>query len=188
MQPNQLATLVLRLLGIYCLVPVIPTISFALTAVSFAQAEPIDGKDHTFSNLALVAAGVLPIIFRLVIGILLLVQSVPWGERLTPKNCDQESSTAITFEQAQVLAFAIAGVLIFANALPLTFKSIFNLVQMLTDSSVYWAVRWREVVGAIGSLIEAALGLILFFRAHWFAKLWRSFRSSPTPAVRSSSM
>ena len=178
MKPNQLATLVLRLLGVYCLALVIPTISFGLSAVSLAQAEPADGKDDRFFDIALVVSGVLPIFIRLATGVLLLVQSRKWGERLVPKDCGQENITAVSFEQAQLLAFAIVGVLIFASALPSTFKSIFNLAQSLTDSSVYWASRWRQGTEATGSLIEAVLGLVLFFRAHWFVKFWRSFQSS----------
>src|SRR5688572_19970780 len=118
MKPNQLATLVLRLLGIYCLIQVIPAISVVPTAVSFAQAPSVDGKEHTLLNLTIILAAVLPFAFRFIAGVLLLAHSVKWGERLIPKDGSQGNIAAISFEQAQALAFAIAGVLIFADALP----------------------------------------------------------------------
>ena len=187
MKPNQLATLVLRLMGIYCLVQVIPAISAAGNAVYFVRAPSANGSEHTLANIVILLGVLIPIVLRIVFGILLLVFSKAWGERLLPKETTQENIAAISFEQVQVLAFAIAGILIFAAALPLLFWSVYNLVEMFGMQSRYQNPPsdyiWREGLPALGTLAKALLGLALFFCAHGFANFRRSFQNFGTPKL-----
>ena len=115
MKANQLATLVLRLLGIYCLIVFVPTVSF-FSVFFYAQ-------NGAFVSIL---AGLFLILW-LAVGISLIVRSVSWGEKLTPKDAGDEKITVTSFEQIQILAFAVAGVLIFAGELPQLFNSIFSL-------------------------------------------------------------
>ena len=80
MKPNQLATLVLRLMGIYCLIVFVPMVPLFSSVLFYARS----GNDG--SGTAAIILAVLFLIFWLGIGILLIVRSVPWGEKLTPKN------------------------------------------------------------------------------------------------------
>ena len=181
MKANQVATLVLRLLGIYMLVESIP-----LVFRSFTPAY------DTISTGAVLLAfwSLLFIGSRIIMGILLITLSVSWGEKLTPKSINNEAISPITFEQAQTLAFAVAGVLIFAGTLPQLFVSIVSLLLSLLrfksagDALVYpFMVRdsWYSVETSAGMLLKAALGLWLFFGAHGFANFWRSLRNFGTP-------
>jgi len=185
MKPNQLATLVLRLLGIYCLIQVIPTISAFTTTVFFAQAPLVDGRGHALSNVAMIMVAILPLACRLVLGTLLLVRSATWGERLVPKDVGRENITAISFEQAQALAFAIAGILIFSDALPSLFRSIYNLINWFEIQKSHPELQsdytWRNGLTAFGALVQAVLGLLLFFCSHGFVNFWRSLRNFGTP-------
>jgi hypothetical protein len=185
MRANQLATLVLRLLGIYCLIQVIPTIAVVTTAVSFVQAPSVDGKEQMLSNITIVMVAMLPLACRLVLGILLIARSIAWGERLTAKIAGQENIAAISFQQAQVLAFAVAGILIFADALPALFTGVFNLATWLkahaNHSEYQDHATLRSALTALGALARALLGLGLFFCSHGFANFWRSLRNFGTP-------
>jgi len=188
MKPNQLATLTLRLLGIYCLIDVIPSFTIIPTAVAFAQSEPIDGRSHMLTNVAVLVAAFLPFIIKLVAGVLLLVYSKTWGERLAQQEVAAENLTTISFEQVQVLTFAGIGILIFADALPQLFNSIFHLLSWMMAGQDDWqrqnsyrTYSSREVTVAIGIIAKAILGLVLFFRARGFAHFWRSLRSFATP-------
>ncbi len=188
MKPNQIATLGLRLLGIFCLIDVIPLFSIVPTAVTFAQSEFVGGRSHTWQNVVLLMAAILPFVFKLVVGILLLLRSKTWGERLVQENVAPENTTAISFEQVQALAFAIAGVLIFADALPQLFSSISHLVNWgmagrddWQRQTTYGNYSFREVTAAVGVVAKAILGLLLFFRARSFANVWRLLRSYGTP-------
>jgi len=192
MKPNQLATLVLRLFGIYCLIQVIPAITISTSTVAAAQGFTYAQGKLDRSEVAMIAAMVmvaLYLAFWLVVGILLIVRSVPWGEMLTPKDIGEGNITEVSFENIQTLVFAAAGVLIFAGALPQLLNSIFsffsNTHQIIggnsSGSTSYNNYNWRALLIAIGTLIKAALGLWLFFGARGFANFWRSLRTFGTP-------
>jgi hypothetical protein len=112
---------------------------------------------------------------------------VPWGEKLTPKNIGEGNITAVSFEQIQILAFAVAGVLIFSEALPQLLNSIssfftsLNQVAGRSQPPAYTEFNWRSLLSAIGTLLKTALGLWLFFGAHGFVNFWRSLRTFGTP-------
>jgi hypothetical protein len=185
MKANQLATLVLRLLGIYCLIQVIPAFNLVINMMPVMQGTPMDGHDDTFSKIALITVFSFPFGVRLIVGILLLQRSAKWGERLMPNENGQENITAISFQQAQVLAFAIAGVLIFADALTTLFTGIFNLANWFEAHTSHPELQsnstLRSGLTALGALAKAFLGLGLFFCAHGFGNFLHSLRNFGTP-------
>ena len=109
MKPNQLATLVLQLMGIYCLVQAMPDLGVAGGMAARILRWP-DLSGEMLSILVLPPAG------QFVIGVSLLVFSTSLGGKLS-QNTGQENVTAVSFESVQVLAFAVAGILIFAGTL-----------------------------------------------------------------------
>jgi len=178
MKANQLAILILRLLGIYVLVEAIPLIlfSFATTYTVVSNG----ASPRVFWTLIFIGS-------RVIIGILLIIFSRPWGEKLTPKTNDSENVSPITFRQVQVLAFAVAGALIFASALPQLLTSIFTLLRSipLGDSvNDPYEISHNQLTteSALGILLKAALGIWLFFGADGFANflVMRNF-STPKP-------
>jgi hypothetical protein len=181
MKPDQLATLVLRLLGIYCLIVFVPMVPLFSSVVFYARS-----SNDNYGMAAIILA-VLFLVFWLGVGILLMVCSVPWGKKLAPKDIGEGNITAVSFEQIQILVFAVAGVLIFAEALPQLLNSIFSFFTSLNQVAgrsqppAYAEFNWRSLLGAIGTLLKAALGLCLFFGAHGFANFWRSLRTFGTP-------
>jgi len=185
MKANQLATLVLRLLGIYCLIQVIPALNVVINIMPFVQEAPMGGHDGTFSKITFLMVLSLPFVLRLIAGILLLRCSVTWGERLVPKENGQENITTISFQQAQGLAFAIAGILIFADALPTLFTGVFNLVNWYearaSHSEFQSNSTLRGELTALGALAKALLGLGLFIGANGFANFCRALKNFGTP-------
>ena len=182
MKPNQLATLVLRLLGIYCLIQAVPLLGMLSSIMVLARM-------NSEESASAFAASVLPGTLMLIMGILLLVFSVWLGEKLTRQTSAEENISKVTFEQIQALAFAVAGVLIFTDALPQLLNSISYLISLTTSRSsgdqqirlAYRADSFREGSAAAGIVFKAALGLLLFFRARGFANFWRSLRTFATP-------
>lgn len=180
MKPNQLATLVLRLMGIYCLIHVLPTLSlFWVTTTTYMRIA------ESPAQFRVLMGALFPGISYLISGILLLVFSGVWGGKLT-QDLDNEGIAAISAEQIQVLVFAVAGILIFASALPQVVNSITFLFGRLTagndtprNLSVYYDTQ--GVLSSFGVLVKAGLGLALFFRARGFANFWRSLRMFATP-------
>ena len=186
MKAHQLATLVLRLLGIYCLIQAIPEFNFFINTIPFVRGTPVGDRDTTSSNITLIVVLALPSFLQLFAGILLLLRSATWGERLLANENRQESVMAISFQQGQLLAFAVAGLLIFANALPSLFTGIFNLATWLeahVNHSEFQSkiATTRSILTAFGALARALLGLGLFFGAQGFANFWHSMRNFGTP-------
>lgn len=186
MKPNQLATLVLRLLGIYCLLQFIPTLTLTSPSVPILLA----GENLGAYEELLITAVLLFLAFQLLIGILLIVKSVPWGDKLTRQNASETNTSTIAFEQVQMLAFAVAGVLIFAGALPQLFSSLVSFFisigqisrpnQYSNGSLLY---SWRSLLMAIGVFLKAAVGLWMFLSARTFANFWRKLRNFGTPTT-----
>jgi hypothetical protein len=180
MKANQLATLVLRLLGIYCLVALYPLFNVFETALYLSMANNSGG------TITLIVA-ILSLIMWIGTGILLIVFSVPLGRRLPPEESGEDKISAVSFEQVQMLAFAVAGVLIFSEALPQLLNSLWsflNAIEELKERGQYppYALHdWSLMLGSIGNFLKAAVGLGLFFGARGFANFWRSMRNFATP-------
>jgi len=183
MKANQLATLVLRLLGIFCLVQVIP----AVTVSSYAVPIVFSGERLNGSEIMMVLLVVLFLAFQIGLGVLLIVKSAPWGEKLTPQNTGAMNFTAVSFEQVQVLAFAVAGALILASALPQLLNSMYAIIISLREINGGNQYRsnttysWHTLLIAVGTLLKAAFGAWMFFGARGFANFWRSMRNFGTP-------
>lgn len=182
MKPNQLATLTLRLMGVYCLIQSVPVLGMFGTLITYARHSDVGSTGGVF------VASLLPGICLLVVGLLLLRFATPWGEKLSEPVAAQTSATPVSFEQVQILAFAVVGVLIFADALPQLVNNITFLISWVTAEKEGWQKQFtnsvysfQEVAAAIGIVLKAVLGLILFFRARGFARFWRSLRTFATP-------
>jgi hypothetical protein len=102
-----------------------------------------------------------------------------------PNENGHENITAISFQQVQALTFAVAGVLIFADALPSLFTSTFNLANWFETHGSHPELQsnstLRSGLTALGTLAKALLGFGLFFCAHGFANFWRSLKNFGTP-------
>jgi hypothetical protein len=182
MKAKQLATLVLRLLGIYWLIQIIPIIALASGLIFSMPQNPNESRAPE------VLIGCIVWVACCLVGVLLLVRSESWSEKLVPKGTTETSGTAVSFEQIQVLTFAAAGILVLAGALPQLFNSIYSIFIWLhqnPDKNPYlnnsFSNNPRLILSAAGTLLKAALGLWLFFGAHGFANFWRSLRNFGTP-------
>ena len=179
MKAHQLATLVLRLFGIYCLIEIIPCVSICVTEINIARSA------IGVLGISAIIIEILPFAFLLGVGISLIVYSVPWGQRLT-KDFAESTVTTLSFEQIQVLAFAVAGILILAGSLPQLFNSIYSLGH-LVELEKYGGLKpgksvvWQTLLSAAGIFSKAGLGFWMFFGAHGFANFWRSMRNFGTP-------
>jgi hypothetical protein len=184
MKANQLATLVLRLLGIYCLIQFVT--SFAVTSPAIPILFEMENLSSS-EKIVIITTGVF-LAFQFAVGILLIVKSVSWGEKLAPQNMSEANITSVSFEQVQLLAFAVAGVLIFSNALPQvlnSFSSFFISISQVADKNRHTGsvqyYDWRMLLSSAGTISKAALGLWMFFGANGFANFWRSARNFGTP-------
>lgn len=182
MKAAHFATLVLRLMGIYCLIALVPMVQLLNSFILYAQS-----SSGTMSA-PLIAMTILLVGVWLAVGIALIVFSSPLGKRLCPESASEENIANLSFEQVQRLAFAVAGVLIIAETLPQLLNNIFSLFDYWiqakrtdTPSDQHWLFNRYGIATIIGTFLKAALGLWLFFGAAGFANLWDSLRNFGTP-------
>ena len=182
MKTNQLATLVLRLLGIYCIIQVVPTVTI-LSSMAIA-AKIAEHSDFPIA-MAFVQASISSICW-LMVAILLFVFSAPWGERLA-KGINMEKITGISFEQVQVLAFAVVGALLIAEGLSQFCGSIYSIsisVDHLNRNQNPMGpqfIDWHSLLSAFGFILKTLIGAWMFFGTNGFANFWRSAQNFATP-------
>jgi hypothetical protein len=182
MKANQLATLVLRLLGIYCLLQVLPTIVTLSSLVVVARM-----VEHS-NNLILttfVQASV-PSICWLIVAVLLLKFSIPLGSKIAT-GIDDEKITEVSFEQVQVIAFAMVGAWLAAEGLSQLCNSIYSVFASAQhfNSNQYPGgpqyIDWHLILRAFGVFLQTAIGLWMLFGTQGFLNFWRAMRNFGTP-------
>ncbi len=115
MTPLNFAMVGLRLLGLYLVVESgVWFVTAGIISAFIGQMTPAPG----LSSSGMVGISWLPGGAQLILGLLLIVFSTPLARRLAPPVADESHKTACTFEEIQAIAFAVAGVLILAMALP----------------------------------------------------------------------
>jgi hypothetical protein len=182
MKPNQLATLVLRLLGVYCLIQVVPTITILSSIVIVAQT--IGHSDNPVLMTFVEAS--IPGFCWLLVAILLLLFSVPWGEKLA-WGLTGENTAEISFEHLQTLAFAVVGVFLVAEGLSQlcgSAYSVFTSVEHFDKDQFPMGPRfidWHSLFSAFGFILKTAIGAWMFFGTQGFVNFWRSMRNFGTP-------
>lgn len=100
MKANQVAMLVLKLMGVYFIIEGVSAVGeFSITMTPVLKDDAI-----SFATVA-----VLTLVAPIVCGILLMACSASWGKQLVPQNMGEEKISAVSFDLVQALAFAVVG-------------------------------------------------------------------------------
>ena len=186
MTPLNLAIVGLRLLAIYCFVQSIPLFSAFGVVGALSRTEDPFGRSHTSAVvMALLPGGSL-----LVTAILLYVFSLPLARRLVAVQPAENAETACTFEQLQTAAFAVAGILILAPALPSVFRGIEAVIEFARyrkeggTVSPYKAYdTWLYCIGVVAQVV---IGLVLLLNPRGFRNAWHWLRTARTSSSQQS--
>ena len=156
MQGRQLAEVLLAVVAIWHLVGIIPSIAFLPAALS-SQRTALDAPE-TFQVASLTAS----ISLSVLVSCTLLIGRRRLAARLVPQNGPSPSPTP----PWHAAAFAVLGVLFFVQGL--SGAAPFLITAALGDGTTW------ELVS--GDLVEAGLGLGLFFGAPGLAATWERLR------------
>src|SRR4030095_1868357 len=110
MVPSQVAVLLLRLLGVYCLIRSVETLSQGI-------AVPMPSGQSLGAGWA-VAAIIAPAVWLLVCGAVLLRFAKPLGNRLAMDVAPVQGIASQSFERWLAMAFTVAGVTLVAWETP----------------------------------------------------------------------
>jgi hypothetical protein len=179
MSPINLAIVGLRLLAVYCFVTAVPLFS----ELGLLPAMFVPGAFSQSRSTAIFCA-LLPGGLLLVLSILLFVFSQPLARRIASTTSSEPDGSPCTFEQVQSIAFAAAGVLILATALPSVGRALQDLVVLYSyhkQGFINPADRvFSSWLYSAGVIAQVAVGLALLLKPKAFQNIWRYLRTAGT--------
>jgi hypothetical protein len=179
MSTRNLAIVGLRLLAVYCFVESIPLFSQFVLMISLPHQEIFGTSESAAFRMALLPCGSL-----LLLAALLFAYSVPLARRLAPDESASPAEMACTFEQLQAIAFAVAGILILAAALPSLGRAAEGLITLYKYRRESGAVDLHELRGSwlysFGVIAQIIIGLVLLLNPRGFRNIWNWLRTAGT--------
>lgn len=180
MTKREIASLALKLLGIYCLIQALTFLAGVLNLVGLNAAK----MDLSWSLL--VVAGVLPILGYLLAGFVLLA----FGDRVSEKLMHEDKVAGarvskITTREVQTLAFSVVGIYVIATSLP-------DLASLLWSIAFYYRKGGPELAragaenvwqSAIQVVVEFAVGAGLFLGSRGVSSLWFFLQKARGPKL-----
>ena len=181
MSSLSLALVGLRLLAVYTFVQSIPLFAAFGVVGALSRTEDPFGRSQTSA----VATALFPGASLLIIAILLYVFSVPLSKYLAAGTSNESSQSACSFEQLQVIAFAVAGILILVFALPSFLRGIEAVVELRryvkSGGSVDPHQSYDTWLYCIGAMAQLVLGLALVFNPGALRNALHWLRTAGTP-------
>jgi len=179
MSTKTLTIVGLRLLAVYCFVQSVPVFASFVFLSAFRSDEIFRTSPAATFMLEL-----LPGLSLLLLAVLLYVFSAPLARRLAPAESAEEKEVFCTFEQLQAIAFAVAGILVLAMALPLLGNAINGLASACRERAEAGVVPSTSFYGSLLYFMEVmaqfGLGLVLLLSPRGLRNLWRGLRRAGT--------
>ena len=170
MKAKELATLMLRLVGIYCLIQAISHATLFINLIIMRSG--VGGSAGSDWALEL---SLMPGILLGSIGVILFVFAPGLGNWLMPEASRESVVAAIAYEDWQRLLIAAVGALIFAGALPQLPAAVAAFLNLSEDSGfqrlTYAAAGAYGWTVAAGTIAKALLGFAMFVRPRLFIRL-----------------
>ncbi len=180
MTKQEIASLALKLLGIYCFIQALTFLASTLSLVGMNVSE------MGLSKSLMVAGGALPVLGYLLAGSVLLMYGDRISGKLTSKGKKMgTSATGITTRDVQTLAFSIVGIYLIAMSLP-------NLASLLWTIAYYYRKGgpdlaragvenvWRHTIQVV---VEFVIGIGLFLGARGVSSLWFFLQKARGPKL-----
>ncbi|MBI4681094.1 MAG: hypothetical protein HY753_07840 [Nitrospirae bacterium] len=175
----QIASLSLKLIGIFSIIQAIPILKELSAAFAFKKSNLFisEAAPPTFNYLLL---GILTsIILLLILGTCLIIFSDKLAEKIMKGN-SETLLTDISARDIQLIAFSVVGVVLIVLAIPQIVQLGVN-IQVLKQAGDDLPIKnvlastWAH---AIGLTIQTIIGLLLFFGSRGLSSLWYSFQST----------
>lgn len=178
---KEFAYLILKIIGIYCIIRGLLSLgSIFLAARMLPGSELVEGE---FIRLGSFIVTMVPFVLLMLFGFFLLKYTKLVGHMMGLQETG-ESTEMVRIKEAQTVAFSIVGVILVATAIPKFFHIVGRAIY-----DEHWRVKMAGVTAKgfelwtpanVGTMIEltalTVLGLYLFFQAEGIARLWEKFR------------
>ena len=169
MTTHKIASLALKIVGIYSIIQFIEQIRALVHAFGLSFAEP-----PIRSTMIMGASISSVLLFGL--SIILLAFSNGLARKLFPEDDPIENLHFDDFKNLQSIAFSMVGVVLLAVAIPKIFQIsaiIFALQKPGYEIPVAERISKETFAFGVATLIQLLLGLLLFFRGPSLSNFWQ---------------
>ena len=171
MKKRETTSLLIKLMGIYCLVQFAPSLIYILQFLATI-------RDHHNVWMKLATAGVMIIFPAIWIGFCALIirKSDSVAKRIYREDSDASQISGLEFQEVQTLGYNFIGLLLIVQSFP----QIVNLLASLKAQQVYipqYTTEQKFYMHTLPSLLsfltQFILGWILFLKPKGLANLWK---------------
>lgn len=172
MRTSDLASILLKTLGIYCLLQAIPTSQGILNIIYFQKFEPL------FDD-AMIFSGIVALLLYLTFGAILFFFSNKIASKITVENPPVKSTAKLNPEIFHAIAISIVGLFIISTTIPKAFELSLNVLYPdthgLEKHLVQTEISPQEISNGIRIIIELIIGIFLFLGSGSISRFWNHF-------------
>ncbi len=170
MTKSQLASVALKIIGIYSILQAIPILGAIVQSFAFPHGEE-------FNRVFLILGTSVPFVLLIGIGFVLIVFSAKLVDKvLFPQETVIEASTSTYPQEIQAVAFSVIGLLMVVLAIPKFVQIGTNIyaLQAAGDertASELLKTNWSFTIGAA---VQFVIGFFVFIGAQLLSSLWHT--------------
>jgi sulfite exporter TauE/SafE len=171
MTPNKIASLALKIVGIYSIIQSFDLIRALIHAIGFSFAEP-----PIRSTMILGAS--ISLALLLILGIILIAFSRWIAGKLYSENAVYGHTQLPDTKNLQSIAFSIVGVVLMAVAIPKIFQISVNIYAFQKpgiEMQIAEKISKETLAFGIATSIQFIIGFLLFLGGSFLSNLWHKF-------------
>ncbi len=170
MQEKQLASLSLKLLGIYSVVQSIPL----LQPIGMAYETWLRFTDQKINVVSFFISALIPSFLLIVLGCALIIFSGRLSEKLVFQESFGQTASSDSGRDLQAIAFSVLGAAIFVLAIPKFGQTIcyLFLTSHSTQSDYSEQLSRGNIPYIVGFIVQFVIGAGLFFGAKPLTAFW----------------
>ena len=180
MTSTQIASLSLKLMGIFSIIQSVPFLK-SLSEYFIYKDMNVFQPENSPPNYQFLLIGILSTIgLLLLLGTCLIIYSESLAKRITKDNEGKKISTDLTAKDMQAVAFSVIGIVMIVIAIPQLVKIATNIqaLKMAGDEYPGKSVTAGTWAYAIGLSVQVVIGLLLFFGSRGLSSLWYFFQKT----------
>ena len=175
MKITELASVSLKMLGIYCFIKIIPIVQAIVDTQNLKNIQSFD-PSADFSTIF--TGSIVSLFLYILLGLCLLFFGDKIAVKISPKNSYSESDQTTESKTLQAIAISVVGLLVVALAIPKIMQFGVNAYSMrayTVEPHLTQKLSVKNVAFIVGALSQFFVGLLLFIGSSFIAHFWYKF-------------
>lgn len=170
MTKNDIITLALKILGIYCIIVAILTLRFTISMIfSFYVDQP-----SAPSLTSIIVGSLIPLVFLILLSYFLIAKSDTLSKLLIQNDDKEKIIQSFSLEDMQAIVFSVVGVIVIIWALPKLSQIVtqISFLKIHREDPLSIRIGQRLISDIIDVGFRLILGGYLFLGGRGLAKVW----------------